>query len=122
MSTLSKEQALSDATEAVIRFHREQQGHAPRRSRASLVKDMFVVHSEGVFTPTEESLVDTHEGRKLVQSARREQRALTRRQIEAEVGYALGCQVLRSFYDLDVRDGQQLEVYMLDQNLENRLS
>lgn len=74
---------------------------------------MVVVVSDGVFTPTEQGLCETSEGRKLVQSARREQRALTRRAVEAEVARVVGRPVVRSFYDLDVRVAEQIEVYML---------
>ncbi len=122
MSTLTKESLITDAVDAVKRFHREQQGRAPEESQGTLVGDMFIVHSKGVFTPTEALLADNHDGRKLVQSARREQRALTRREIENTVAHVLGCEVAKSFYDLDVRNGEQIEIYMLGQNLEERFA
>lgn len=75
---------------------------------------MAVVRCRDIFTPTERELVTTEEGRKIVQSARREQRALTRRQIEAAVAGAIGRTVIRSFYDLDVRVGEQAEIYVFE--------
>ncbi len=122
MSTLTKESLITDVVDAVRRFHREQQGRAPENIEGTLIRDMLIVHSQGVFTPTETTLIETHDGRKLVQSARREQRALTRREIETTVAQVLGCEVTRSFYDLDVRNGEQIEVYMLGQNLEERFA
>lgn len=97
---------------AVTRFHREHQGVTPERCQVTLVDDIAVVRCYGIFTPTEQALVGTEEGRKLVQSARREQRALTRRQLEAQVAEAARRNVLRSFYDLDVRVGEQAEIYV----------
>jgi len=97
----------------VGKFHREQQGHAPATVQARLLSDMAVVRSGGVFTPTERTLCGSDEGRKLVQSARREQRALTRRDVESRVSKVLARPVLRSYYDLDVRLGEQVEVYIL---------
>ncbi len=97
---------------AVTRFHQEQQGQTPEVCRVSLLPDMAVVRCQDVFTPTERELVGTEAGRKLVQSARREQRALTRREAEAAISKATGRQVARSFYDLDVRVGEQVEVYV----------
>lgn len=97
---------------AVARFHQEQQGRTPEVCSVSVLSDMVVVRCENVFTPTERELVQTEEGRKLVQSARREQRALTRRQIEAAVAKEAGRPIVRSFYDLDVRVGEQVEVYV----------
>jgi uncharacterized protein YbcI len=97
----------------ISRFHREQQGHQPSWCEAHLLFDMAIVRSNGIFTPTEQALCGSTEGRKLIQSARREQRALTRREIEGQVGKLLEREVLRSYYDLDVRMGEQIEVYVL---------
>lgn len=77
-----------------------------------MLPEMAIVRCHDVFTATERELVGTEEGRKIVQSARREQRALTRRQIEAEVSRACGRPIARSFYDLDVRVGEQIEIYI----------
>ena len=41
------------------------------------------------------------------------QRALSRRQIESVIGEMVGRRVLRSFYDIDTRNGEQVEVYIL---------
>lgn len=111
------ESSASAAAAAVAKFHKDQQGTAPERVEAHAVADMVVVRCANVFTPTERSLCETADGRKIVQSARRELRALTRRQVEAEVSRALGVEVLRSFCDLDVRNGEQVEVYILERPL-----
>src|SRR5579862_1991665 len=91
----------SELAELVARFHREQQGHSPSFCEAHILRDMAVVRSEGIFTPTEQTLCGSTEGRKLIQSARREQRALTRRDIESRVSKLIDREVLRSYYDLD---------------------
>lgn len=115
---MKKSEIESAVRLTIEKFHREQQGHAPSSVTVNLVGDMIIARCSGVFTPTERSLTESEEGRKVVQSARRELRALTRRSIEAEVGRAAGIQVLRSYYDLDVRYGEHLEVYLLADNLE----
>jgi uncharacterized protein YbcI len=104
------EQALA---ELIAKFHREQQGHSPTCS-SHILPSMAIVRSSAIFTPTELSLADTTEGRKLIQSARREQRALTRREIEAQVSKLLNRPISKSFYDLDVRSGEQVEVYIFN--------
>ena len=97
---------------AVARFHREEQGHTPEVCQVTALPEMVIVRCTNVFTSTEQELVGTEAGRKIVQSARREQRALTRRVAEASIAAATGRVVLRSFYDLDVRVGEQIEVYI----------
>lgn len=107
------EATVEAAIERVVaRYHREQQGHTPEVCRVVMLSDMAIVRCTNAFTPTERELVATEEGRKLVQSARREQRALTRRDAETAVATAVGRKVLRSFYDLDVRVGEQIEIYI----------
>lgn len=96
-----------------MKFHQEQQGCTPAEAKATLAGDMMIVVLGGTFTPTEVVLSKSEEGKKLIQSARREQRALTRRQIETEVAIIVDRPVVRSYYDLDVRVGEQIEVYML---------
>src|SRR5688500_9507748 len=81
----------SQLCDAVARFHREQQGFAPKNLEAAVVGDMVIVRSEGIFTPNEESLLGSEEGKKLITSARRELRSLTRREVEAEISKIVGC-------------------------------
>lgn len=99
--------------ETVSRFHEEQQGCLAEETRAFLVDDMVLVRSSGCYTETEKRLSQTDEGRKLIKSARRDLRSLTRRDIEARVAEVVGRKVLRSYWDLDVRLGEQVEVYIL---------
>jgi uncharacterized protein YbcI len=110
---MSSQTIEESAVEAVRRFHQEQQGRAPQELRAHLVDDMLIIRSHGVFTETEVRLSDSEDGRRLIRSARRDQRALTRRTAEAAVSVAIGTPVLRSFFDLDVRTGDMIEVYIL---------
>lgn len=118
MPTLSRAAVEAEVRASVLRYHREQQGRAPDRLEVQLTGDLAIVRSYGIFTPTEEELLRLPEGRKLVTTARRELRSLTRDVVEAEVARAVGCEVLRSFYDLDVRVGEQFEAYVLAKHLE----
>jgi uncharacterized protein YbcI len=107
----------AEISEAIAGFHRDQQGHSPGTVEAHIVGTLIVVRSHEVFTPTERGLVTSSEGQKLVQSARRDQRALTRRDIEGKLSGIVGRRILRSFYDIDIRNGEQVEVYVLEHPL-----
>jgi uncharacterized protein YbcI len=111
---LTQSEIESLAAEAVSSFHREQNGRAPGRCQAFLVGDLLVVRLEDTFTQIEQDLVRTDEGKKLVQSSRRDLRALIRRQVEEKISSAIGIGIQRSFCDTDVRNGMQVEVYQLD--------
>jgi uncharacterized protein YbcI len=111
-------QSLSaEIVSTIARFHLDQQGHEPRKVEVFTCGELIIVRCHDVFTPTERDLAVTSQGMKLIQSARRDQRALTRREIEREVGRVAGRNVLRSFYDIDTRNGEQVEVYVLDRPL-----
>lgn len=101
----------------VSRFHEDQHGCKPELTTAHVVDDMVLVRSHGCFTPTEKNLVGSTDGRKIVKSARMELRSLNRRDIEGQVSAILGIKVLRSFWDLDIRVGDQVEVYVLERAL-----
>ena len=111
----------AEVANAIVRFHREQQGRGPTDVRAHLVGELVVVRCTGIFTPTEAKLSGTEEGRRLIRSARHEMRSISRYEIEAAVGQILGCKVLRSYCDVDVDAGEQVEVYVLDCDMERRL-
>lgn len=100
--------------DAISRFHLSEQGKAPAQIEVSICNDIVVVRCCDVFTNTERELAASSEGKKLIQSARRDQRALHRRQIEAEIARITARTVPRSFYDLDTRVGEHVEVYILE--------
>ena len=104
----------SNLADLVAKYHREQQGQLPKFCSAHILPDMAIVRTSGIFTSTEETLCASAEGKKLIQSARREQRTLTRREIESRVSKLIGKKVTRSYYDLDVRHGEQIEVYIFE--------
>jgi len=122
MAVATKASVEEDVRAGVMRYHREQQGKEPDWSHAHLHGNVIHIYSRGIFTPTEEALLAQTNGRKLVTAARRELRSLTRDVADECVRRATGCQVLRSFYDLDVRVGEQMEAYILDEDLEQRLN
>lgn len=118
MNTVTRESIEQRVAEAASRYHFEQQGKSPEQIRAHLLGDMVIVYSSGIYTPTEVVLAGTDEGRKLIKSARRELRSLTRRNIEHQLADLLHSDVLRSFWDIDVRSGEQVEVYMLSRKID----
>jgi uncharacterized protein YbcI len=111
-----------EIAQAVADFQKEQQGVGAERTEAHIVGDMVIVRSIGCFTATERALCRDMDGRKLVKSARRELRSLIRKEIEARVASIVGYPVLRSFWDLDIRLGEEVEVYVLDRASDERLS
>ena len=112
----------AEIANAVVKFHREQQGRGPADVRAHLVGELIVVRCSGIFTTTETRLSATEEGRKLIKSARQELRSINHIEIEDAIGIIVACKVVRSYCDLDVGVAEQMEVYVLEFDLEKRLT
>ena len=120
MISLSKGALEAEIASAVTRFHREQQGRGPGDVRAFIVGDMILVRCQSIFTPVEAHLSASDEGRKLIKSARHELRSINHLEIEEIIAGLTGCAVLRSHCDLSVEAAEQVEVYILEQNLEKQ--
>jgi uncharacterized protein YbcI len=103
----------TDAATAIARYHRDQHGHFPDDVRAYLLGDMLIVRCSGTFSRQENELAGSREGRKLIQSARREMQADLRDELHALIEPIVGCRVIRSFYDIDVRSGDEAKVFIL---------
>jgi uncharacterized protein YbcI len=118
MNQLTKGALEASIANAVTKFHREQQGRGPQDVRAFIVGEMILVRCSGIFTLTESKLCVSDEGRKLIQSARRELRSINHQEIEEIIADLCSCPVLRSYCDLNVEAAEQVEVYILERNLE----
>jgi uncharacterized protein YbcI len=118
---LTKGTIEAEIANAVVRFQREQQGRGPTDVRAHLLGDLILVRSGGIFTPMEARLATTDEGRRSIKSARQELRSINHSEIEQIIGSLVGCNVVRSYCDIDVDVAEQMEVYVLETDLEKRL-
>lgn len=111
----------AEVANAVVRFQREQQGRGATDVRAHLLGDLIVVRCSGIFTPIEAHLAVSDEGRKLIKSARQELRSINRGEIEGILARIAGCEVIRSYYDVDADAAEQVEIYVLSMDVEKRL-
>ena len=111
----------AEVANAIVRFHRDQQGRGPSDVLAHLSGFMISVLSSGIFTQTETHLAASEGGRRLIKSARIELRTINKAEIEEIVAGIVGCRVLRSYYDIDVDAEEQLEAYIFERDIEKRL-
>lgn len=121
MSRTTKGSLEAEIANAVVRFQREQQGRGAQDVRAHLVGELVLVRSTGIWTAVETKLAASDEGRKLIKSSRQELRSINHGEIEAIVAQIVGCEVVRSFFDVDVEAAEQVEVYVLNADVERKL-
>lgn len=117
----TRSEAEKSLAESLARHHRSEHGASPESLTVHLCGDLAIVRSRGVWTAQERELLLDLEHRKIVTASRHDHRALTRAAVHRLVSETLGCEVLRSFYDLDVRTGEANEVYVLECDLDRRL-
>lgn len=113
------ERALADR---LAKLHREEHGVLPDVTSAHLCGDLAIVRMRGVFTGPERAVLAEEGGRKRVALARHEHRSLVRRKMHAAVADVLGCEPIRSFFDLDARTGDAAEVYVMECDLGRRFA
>lgn len=118
----SKGALEAELANSASRFQREQQGKGPIEVRAHILGDLLLIRSTGIFTAIESKLCASEAGRQLILSSRRELRSINHEEIETTLAQLCGCQVLRSHYDVNVEGAEQIEVFVLDQNLEQTFS
>lgn len=121
MERTTKGSIEAEVANALVRFQREQQGRGATDVRAHLLGDLLVVRCGGIWTPIEAHLAVSDEGRRLIKSARQELRSINRVEIETILARIVGCDVIRSYYDLEVQAAEQVEVYVLAADVEKRL-
>ncbi len=121
MSRLTRGTIEAQVATAVVHFQREQQGRGPSNVRVTLIGDLLLVRSIGIFTPTESRLILSEEGKRLVKSARQEFRSIIREDLETLLAGIAGCAILRSYGDIDIDAAEQMEIFVFEADLEKRL-
>jgi uncharacterized protein YbcI len=112
---VSRSALQSEIAAEMARFQRDSHGLFPERVSSIVVDDVVIVRSIGTFNRQEVELSDSTEGQKLIQSARREMQTDLRGDLHRLIERLTGERVLRSFYDVDVRNGDEARVFVLAQ-------
>ncbi|ABO50507.1 conserved hypothetical protein [Desulforamulus reducens MI-1] len=107
--------------EAFIKFQRELVGRGPEITRAMICRDMVVVRSKGVLTKEEKHVSTSKKGRALVKQLRMELRESYLDKIEKIITDITNCRVMSSHGDISIRTGEQIEVFILNQDFEKKL-
>ena len=107
----------SEIATAIVRFQREQQGRGASGVHVILLGDIILVRSTGIFTPTEARLVATEDGQRLIRHSRHELRLINHAEIERVISEIVESPVLRSYCDVNVEAAEQMEVYVLKEDV-----
>ena len=111
------EAAISDE---MMAFQHEFVGRGPDRIRTLIVEDLMIVRSFGVFTPAEQQLTKSFEGRRLIKAMRQQVLEAGRSVLEEIVQRHTGAEVVSIHSDISTKSGEWLDVFVLDRALERK--
>src|ERR1051325_11210447 len=114
----TKGQIEAEISDAMVRLQREQTGRGPNQARAHIVEDMIIVRLQEVLTPAERQLLGNPHGQSLVKQFHQQMHEIARRDLEAIIEGHTGAQVTSGHSDVSTKPGEQISIYVLDQDLE----
>ena len=105
----------------MVQFAKEQLGRGPEGVRTRVLEDMILVRLAGVLTRGEKHLASQPDGARLIKEMRLRLIESSRRALEDLIAAPMGLRVLSLHTDLSTRTGEEIVVFVLDQNLEEAL-
>src|SRR5262245_36759288 len=117
-SRKSKGQVEAEISDAMVRLHRERTGRGPTQARTYIVEDMVIVRLQEVLTPAERQLLGNPHGPSLIKQFHQQMHEIARRDLEHIVEQAAGARVTSVHNDVSTKTGEQVAIFVLDQNLE----
>ena len=111
------EAAISDE---MMAFQHEFVGRGPDRIRTLIVEDLVIVRSFGVFTPAEQQLTNSFEGRRLIKAMRQQVLEAGRSVLEEIVQRHTSAEVVSIHSDISTKSGEWLDIFVLDRVLERK--
>ena len=117
---ISKVDAESKITQAIITFEREYMGRGPENARTKISDDMVFIRLYGVLTPAEKQLGKSEsnpKGRSLIKEVRQELIEQARPLLEAIILDVLGCGVISLHTDISTKTGERIIFFTLERVL-----
>lgn len=105
----------------MARLQRERTGRGPTQTHTHVIQDMIVVRMQEVLTPAERQLTGNPHGQSLVKQFHQQMHEIARKELEAIILEHTGCRVQSVHSDVSTKTGEQLAVFVLDEDLEHLL-
>ncbi len=116
----TKGEAETPIRNAIIKFEQEFMGRGPMDVKAFILRDLVLVRLKGVLTQAESQLAKSENGVEMVKAMRQNLITQGREKLCAQLTDITGVTVIGLFTDIDVRIGERVIVFSLDQDLESK--
>ena len=117
-NTKTKGQIEAEISDAMVRLQREHTGRGPNQAHTYIIHDLVIVRMQEVLTPAERQLTGKPYGQSLVKQFHQQMHEIAREQLERIIEEHTGAKVLSIHSDVSTKTGEQVAIYVLDQNLE----
>lgn len=119
---MSKGKIEDAISKEVTKFYVKALGVGPRETRVYLVEDMIIVRLKGKLLPIEQKLLEGKGGIEMVKDIRKRLHEILTQNLGNIVTAITKRKVISSHSDISTKSGEILEVFILDENLENDLA
>jgi len=118
---MTRGQLEAEISRRVVEFAKEQLGRGPEGVRTRVLEDVILVRLAGVLTRGEKRLAAQPDGARLIKEMRLRLIESSRQALAELVVEPLGLRLVSLHTDLSTRAGEEIIVFVLNQNLEEAL-
>ena len=111
----------AEVSQAVVKFERDYMGRGPTDARTHLLRDMVIVRLKGILTPAEHQLVKV-QGVELLKEVRTKLLETGRQRLEKSIQEITGLPVVSMHSDLSTKTGERIVMFVLSEDIEERLA
>jgi uncharacterized protein YbcI len=120
-TTKTKGQLEAEISDAMVKLQRERTGRGPTQTHTYILEDMVIVRMQEVLTPAERQLTGKPYGQSLVKQFHQQMHEIARHDLEEIIVSHTGCKVISIHSDVSTKSGEQVAIFILEQNLEAHL-
>lgn len=120
-TTHTKGQIEDIISKKAAKFHQEALGVGPRETRTHILEDMIIVRLKGKLLPIEEKLLEGKGGIGLVKDIRQTLHEITIQKMSSIIEKITHQKVVSTHSDISTKTGERIEIFILDQNYEDKL-
>ncbi|WP_026675396.1 DUF2294 domain-containing protein [Alkalihalobacterium bogoriense] len=122
MKILKKGLLEAEISKALTQWEKEYLGRGSVQVKTDILRNMVIVALKGILTPAEQALTKTTAGLLSIKKTRSDLIETGSDQVKEIIHALTGINVYSFHTDISTRSGERLIIFMLEENLENKLT
>nr|MBA5586032.1 DUF2294 domain-containing protein [Anaerobacillus isosaccharinicus]QOY35692.1 DUF2294 domain-containing protein [Anaerobacillus isosaccharinicus] len=117
-----KGQLEAEVSKAITQWEKEYLGRGPLQVKTDILRNMLIVHLKGILTPAEKELTKTEQGLLSIKKIRADLIEAGNHHLK-EIIHTVTGETVESFHtDISTRNAERIIVFILEGNLERKLT